>query len=146
MPVLQIVSHSEEQTAALAEKLAASFTPMDLIVLTGPLGAGKTAFVRGLAKGLGLDPDKVNSPSYTFVNEYRGEKPLYHFDLYRINDTSELYEIGWEEYLSRERLVVAEWGEKAGELLPDSYYQLKFSIVSESDRAIDMSLVQRETA
>jgi tRNA threonylcarbamoyladenosine biosynthesis protein TsaE len=146
VPVLRIVSHSEEQTTALAEKLAGSFAPADLIVLTGPLGSGKTAFVRGLAKGLGLDPAKVNSPSYTFVNEYRGEKPLYHFDLYRINDTAELYEIGWEEYLGRNGLVVAEWGEKAGELLPDNYYQLTFGIVSDSDRSIDMSLVQRETA
>lgn len=130
----------------LAEKLAAAFTPADLIVLTGPLGSGKTAFVRGLAKGLGLDPDKVHSPSYTFVNEYRGEKPLFHFDLYRINETAELYEIGWEEYLSREGLVVAEWGEKAEDLLPDRYYHLHFSIVSDNDRAIDMGLVQRETA
>lgn len=146
MPVLQVVSHSEEQTAALAEKLAVAFSPSDLLVLTGPLGSGKTAFVRGLAKGLGLDPTRVNSPSYTFVNEYRGEKRLYHFDLYRINDTSELFEIGWEEYLGREGLVVAEWGEKAGDLLPDNFYHLKFSIVSDSERAIDMSLVQRETA
>lgn len=131
---------------ALSEKLAASFTPEDLIVLTGPLGSGKTAFVRGLAKGLGLDPAGVNSPSYTIVNEYRGEKPLYHFDLYRINETTELFEIGWEEYLSRPGLVVAEWGEKAGDLLPDNYYQLTFAIVSDSDRSIEMSLVQREIA
>lgn len=131
---------------ALAEKLAASFTPEDLVVLTGPLGSGKTAFVRGLAKGLGLDPAGVNSPSYTIVNEYRGEKPLYHFDLYRINETTELFEIGWEEYLSRPGLVVAEWGEKAGDLLPDNYYQLTFAIVSDSDRSIEMSLVQREIA
>lgn len=146
MPALQVVSHSEQQTEALAEKLAGSFAPGDVVVLTGPLGAGKTAFVRGLAKGLGMKPEVVNSPSYTFVNEYRGEKPLYHFDLYRIHDNSELFEIGWEEYQSRGGLMVVEWGEKAEELLPDRYYQLNFAIVSDTEREISILLVERENA
>ena len=79
--VLQIVSHSEDETLALAEKILPLLTPEDILVLSGELGAGKTLFVRGLAKGLGIDEMSVNSPSYTIVNEYPGEKPMYHFDL-----------------------------------------------------------------
>jgi len=135
--ILQITSHSPEQTLGLAEKLATTcFVPGDVLVLSGHLGAGKTLFVRGLAKGLGLDPDMVNSPSFTFVNEYPGDKPLYHFDLYRMNDTSELNEIGWNEYLSRDGIVAVEWGEKADQFLPERYYKLEFAVLDETEREI----------
>ena len=142
MKVLSITSHSEEQTQALAKKLAASFKSGDVICLSGRLGAGKTVFVRGLAAALNIDENAVNSPSFTFVNEYPGETPLYHFDLYRIDDPSELYEIGWDEYLGREGLTVVEWGEKAGEFLPPRYYLIELEIVSENEREIKISLVQ----
>lgn len=139
---MSITSYSEEQTLALAKRLAASFNSGDVICLNGSLGAGKTVFVRGLAAALGIDENSVNSPSFTFVNEYPGEMPLYHFDLYRIDDPSELYEIGWDEYLGRDGLTVVEWGEKAGELLPSRYYLIEFEIVSENERTINISLVQ----
>ena len=142
MKILSITSHSEEQTIALAKKLVASFKKGDVVCLTGSLGAGKTVFVRGLAAALDIDENNVNSPSFTFVNEYPGETPIYHFDLYRINDPSELYEIGWDEYLGREGLMVVEWGEKAGELLPPRYYSIEFWIISETEREINISLVQ----
>ena len=138
---MNITSHSESETLALAEKLAAGFKPGDILVLTGPLGAGKTVFVRGLAAGLGLDTDNVNSPSFTIVNEYPGQHPLYHFDLYRINDPFELYEVGWDEYLGRDGLIVVEWGEKAGELLPPTYYLIEFAVMDEQQREINISLV-----
>jgi len=140
--VLSITSYSEEQTIALAKKLAPTFKKGDVVCLTGSLGAGKTVFVRGLAAALGIDENDVNSPSFTFVNEYPGETPIFHFDLYRINDPSELYEIGWDEYLGREGLTVVEWGEKAGELLPQRYYSIEFGIISETEREISISLVQ----
>ncbi len=143
MSVLHVVSHSEDETMALAEKLAKSFLPGDVLVLVGPLGAGKTAFVRGLARGLGIDPSLVNSPSYTFVNEYPGgDRRLYHFDLYRMQQSNELYEIGWDEYLSREGIMAVEWGDKAAELLPQKYYVLEFRIAGETERQIDIELVQ----
>lgn len=143
MSVLHVTSHSEAETLALAEKLARSFLPGDVLILVGELGSGKTAFVRGLARGLGIDGSLVNSPSYTFVNEYPGgDRKLYHFDLYRMNDTNELYEIGWDEYLSREGIMAVEWGEKAAELLPQKYYLMEFRVVNETDRDIDISLVQ----
>jgi tRNA threonylcarbamoyladenosine biosynthesis protein TsaE len=140
---LQIVSHSEEQTSALATRLAESFKPGDVLILTGPLGAGKSVFVRGMAGGLGIDQNLVTSPTFTFVNEYPADKPLYHFDLYRLKSSSELYEIGWDEYLSRRGIVVVEWGEKAEQMLPSRYYWIKFGIIDEHQRSIDISLVEK---
>ena len=134
--ILDIVSHSENETMALAEKLLALFKPGDIIILTGELGAGKTAFVRGLAKGLGIDTDLVHSPSFTIVNEYPGEKPLFHFDLYRLTDIGELTEIGWDDYMNKKGLMAVEWGEKAKEMLPQNYYSIDFSIIDEVQRKI----------
>ncbi len=141
MNVLQITSHSEEQTRELAKKLARSFVAGDVVVLVGPLGAGKTVFVRGLVEGRGLDANRVHSPSFTVVNEYPGEKPLYHFDLYRMEDPDELVEIGYDDYLDRDGVVVLEWGDKAAEALPLKYYRVEFTIISEGERGITISLV-----
>ena len=140
--ILDIISHSEDETLALAGKLAPLFKPGDVLVLSGILGAGKTVFVRGLAVALGVDESMVNSPSYTLVNEYQGDRPLYHFDLYRLGEASELYEIGWDEYLGREGLIVVEWGEKAEDYLPASYYRVDFSIIDEDQRRIKIAFVQ----
>ncbi len=139
---LHITSHNESETIALAKKLAPLFRPGDLVVLKGELGAGKTAFVRGLAEALGLDREAVNSPSFTIVNEYPGERPMYHLDLYRINDPTELDEIGWDEYLQRPGLIVVEWGDKAGDYLPSRYYMISFRIIDEQTREINVSHVQ----
>lgn len=141
MRILEIVSHNEEQTEALAKKLAASFVPGDVIVLTGPLGSGKTTFVRALAVARGVGEDLVNSPSYTFVNEYKADPPIYHFDLYRLGDESELYEIGFDEYLNRNGIVVVEWGEKAGDMLPMPYYLIQFTIRELNERRIIIARV-----
>ncbi len=141
---LNIVSHSEAETVGLAQKLAPMLRTGDVLVLTGELGTGKTAFVRGLARGLGIDENTVNSPSYTIVNEYPGAMALYHFDLYRIADPSELYEVGWDEYRSRNGVVVVEWGERAGELLPAGYYRIEFTMINESERKIDIEVIQGE--
>jgi tRNA threonylcarbamoyladenosine biosynthesis protein TsaE len=140
--ILHVVSHAETQTIELGRKLAASFKPGDVVVLEGPLGAGKTVFVRGLVAGRGLDSAVVNSPSFTIVNEYPGEQPLFHFDLYRVNDPIELFEIGFDDYLSRDGLVVIEWGEKAGYLLPERYFLVTFRILSDQDREVHISLVE----
>lgn len=143
MQALSIISHGEHQTFELGKKLAASFVRGDVVVLEGPLGAGKTVFVRGMVAGRGLSDTTVNSPSFTMVNEYPGEKPLYHFDLYRISDPRELFEIGFDDYLTREGVVVIEWGAKADYLLPERYYLVEIRIVSETEREINISLVQK---
>jgi len=127
---------------ALARKLANSFVDGDIVVLKGELGSGKTTFVRALAVARGVHESQVNSPSYTFVNEYGGRPPIYHIDLYRLGDVSELTEIGWDDYTSRDGIVFVEWGERAGPRLPDRYYLAEFSIIDEEQRQIDLSLVQ----
>jgi tRNA threonylcarbamoyladenosine biosynthesis protein TsaE len=132
-----------EQTLSLARKLAPSFTDSDVVVLEGRLGAGKTVFVRGLAKARELKEASVSSPSFGMVHEHPGKQPLYHFDLYRMSDPDELREIGWDDYLERPGLVVVEWGEKAKDCLPETYYLIQFTIVSEKEREIEISLVQQ---
>ncbi len=126
---------------ALGKKLAAMLKEPNVAVLTGELGAGKTVFVKGLAEGLGVMTDKVQSPTYNFVHEYHGNSDLYHFDLYRMSDVNELKEIGWDDYLGRDGLVVIEWGEKAKSLLPEKYYLVRFEMLNESEREISVELV-----
>ncbi|MEW5993352.1 MAG: tRNA (adenosine(37)-N6)-threonylcarbamoyltransferase complex ATPase subunit type 1 TsaE [Candidatus Zixiibacteriota bacterium] len=140
---LDIVSHSEDQTLALAEKLGPHLRDPNVVVLSGVLGSGKTVFVRGLVTALGIDTDLVSSPSFTMVNEYPGQRSVYHLDLYRLQDVSELTELGWDDYISREGLTVIEWGEKAREYLPQKYYLIEFEIVGEQERRITVSLVQQ---
>ncbi len=140
--ILNIISHSDAETTALAAKLVTYFKSGDVIVLEGRLGAGKTVFVKGLAKALGIEESLVNSPSFTLVNEYPGKQPLYHFDLYRLEDPNELYEIGWDEYSNREGILVVEWGEKAKEYLPERYYLIRFTVLGETDRQLEISFVE----
>ena len=107
-------THSEAETEALAQALAETLRPGEVLALDGGLGAGKTAFTRGLALGLGY-PGRVQSPTFTIVNEYLGGRlPLFHFDLYRLNAPEELFDLGWEDYLDRGGVCAAEWSEKGG--------------------------------
>jgi tRNA threonylcarbamoyladenosine biosynthesis protein TsaE len=141
--ILDIISHSETETIALAQKLASAFESGDVVILKGELGSGKTTFVRALAVARGIDENLISSPSYTFVNEYRGQPPIYHLDLYRLSDASELTEIGWDDFMNRDGIIFVEWGERAGTRLPARYYVAEFSIIDEQQRRIDFSLVQR---
>ena len=95
-----------------------------------------------IAKGLGINTEDVKSPSYTLVNEYFGKMPLYHFDLYRLKDDSELYGIGWDEYLMRDGIMVVEWGEKAGDQLPEKRIQIDMEIIGESERKLKIEIVE----
>ncbi len=111
---MEYISNSAEETEALGERLAACLKPGDVVAYTGDLGAGKTAFTRGLARGLGVT-DRVTSPTFTIVNEYEGGRlPLFHFDLYRMESPEELFDIGWEDYLARGGVCAVEWSEHAG--------------------------------
>ena len=106
-------SNSEAETEELGNRLAQVLVPGSVVAFTGDLGAGKTAFVRGLARGLGIT-QRVTSPTYTIANEYEGGRlPLFHFDLYRLSGEDELYEIGWEDYLARGGVCALEWSERA---------------------------------
>ncbi len=110
-------SGSEAQTEAIGARLAQGLTPGTVIAFTGDLGAGKTAFTRGLAQGLGID-QRVTSPTFTIVNEYEGGRlPLFHFDMYRLESSDELFDIGWEDYLARGGICAVEWSEKVSDAL-----------------------------
>lgn len=108
---MQFETHSPAETELVGKKLAAYLAPGDVIAYYGDLGAGKTAFTRGLAAGLGIT-DAVTSPTYTIVNEYlSGRLPLFHFDMYRLSSGDELFDIGWEDYLARDGVCAVEWSE-----------------------------------
>lgn len=114
---MTIITHSPMETEHLAEKLASQLKPGDVIAFLGGLGAGKTAFTRGLARGLGVC-EPVTSPTYTIVNEYTsGKIPLFHFDMYRLTSSEELFEIGWEDYLARGGVCAVEWSETVADAL-----------------------------
>ena len=109
---MTITTHSEAETAAAAAELARALTAGGIVLLSGDLGAGKTAFVRGLAQGLGASPDDVSSPTFTIVQEYRGGRlPLFHVDLYRLNDPREIEDLGLDEIAAGGVLAI-EWAEK----------------------------------
>ena len=116
---MQITTHSADETQALGKKLAESLRPGDVIAYFGDLGAGKTAFTRGIAEGLGV-LEQVTSPTYTIVNEYlSGRLPLFHFDMYRLGSSDELFDIGWDDYLARGGVCAVEWSERVSDALPD---------------------------
>ena len=118
---MEFVTNSEAETEALGARLGAELAPGTVIAFTGDLGAGKTAFTRGLARGLGV-PDRVTSPTFTIVNEYEGGRlPLFHFDMYRLSSSDELFDIGWEDYLARGGVCAVEWSENVAEAIePDA--------------------------
>ena len=110
-------THSPEETEQIGYTLAQKLLPGTVIAYEGDLGAGKTAFTRGLAKGLGCD-EQVTSPTYTIVNEYlSGKMPLFHFDMYRLTCADDLFDIGWEDYLERGGICAVEWSENVAEAL-----------------------------
>lgn len=110
-------TESAEQTEALGQKLGASLPAGSVVAFRGGLGMGKTAFTRGLARGLGCT-GRVTSPTFTIVNEYRGSIPLFHFDMYRLESSDALFDIGWEDYLERGGVCVVEWSENVADALP----------------------------
>ena len=116
---MEFITRSPEQTEALGERLARVLRAGDVVAYFGTLGMGKTAFTRGLARGLGVR-EPVTSPTYTIVNEYlSGRLPLFHFDMYRLPDEDALFDIGWEDYLERGGICAVEWSEHVAQALED---------------------------
>ena len=114
---MKLLTHSPEETEHVGMLLADQLRPGDIVAFYGGLGAGKTAFTRGVARGLGIE-GPVASPTYTLVNEYlTGRLPLFHFDLYRLSSEDELFDIGWEDYLGRNGVCCVEWSENAADAL-----------------------------
>ena len=116
---MDYLTHNEAETEALGARLAAVLTPGAVVAYRGDLGTGKTAFTRGLARGLGYT-GRVTSPTFTIVNEYEGGRlPLFHFDMYRLEGAEDLFDIGWEDYLDRGGVCAVEWSEQVSEALPE---------------------------
>ena len=116
---MDYLTHNEAETETLGARLAAVLSPGAVVAYRGGLGMGKTTFTRGLARGLGY-PGRVTSPTFTIVNEYEGGRlPLFHFDMYRLADADDLFDIGWEDYLDRGGVCAVEWSEQVADALPD---------------------------
>ncbi len=132
---MRYTSSSVSDTEAFGERLARRLRPGDVVACTGALGMGKTAFTRGLARGLGCR-GRVTSPTFTIVNEYDGAIPLFHFDLYRLSSADELYDIGWDDYLARGGVCVVEWSERAAGALPERVISVDIARGEDDDSRI----------
>ncbi|MCQ2010416.1 MAG: tRNA (adenosine(37)-N6)-threonylcarbamoyltransferase complex ATPase subunit type 1 TsaE [Sporolactobacillus sp.] len=129
----QWITHSPEETMSFSERLATFLRPGDVLTLSGDLGAGKTVFTKGLAKGLGIQ-EMVNSPTFTIVKEYQsGRLPLFHMDVYRISDEED---IGLEDYFDQDGVTVIEWAENIPSWLPDDLLSVTIERVNEQERRI----------
>ena len=131
----EFISHSQLETEEIGQKLAEKLPGGSVVAMYGDLGAGKTAFVRGMAKGMGLSC-RVSSPTFTIVNEYLGERELIHFDMYRLSSADELFDIGWEDYLSRNAVCAVEWSENVQDAFFGDEIVVRIEKLNDTDRKI----------
>jgi tRNA threonylcarbamoyladenosine biosynthesis protein TsaE len=133
-------AHSEQDTVRLGESLGHCLKSGDFVALTGELGSGKTWFVKGLAKGLGVSPETaITSPSFALMNEYRGRIPFFHMDVYRLEKLSAFLSTGLEEYFFEEGVVAVEWADRWPEILPLSRVSVRMEILNKVSRRIVLS-------
>lgn len=137
-----IITTAPEETLGLGIALGRSLTGGEVISLTGDLGAGKTVFAKGIAKGLGVS-EEVTSPTFQVVREYKGRLPLYHFDFYRLADKSELREIGFSDYIGGENVVVVEWADLFVHALPKNYIHVSIGVVNDT-REITIQRIEKD--
>ena len=139
---MEFWTQSPEETEALGAALASSLRPGQVVAFRGPLGAGKTAFTRGLAAGLGYK-GRVTSPTFAIVNEYEGGRlPLFHFDMYRLNSADDLFDIGWEDYLDRGGVCAVEWSENVTDALPEDTVWVRIAREGDTGRSITIEGVE----
>lgn len=134
---MKYITNSPEETENIGECVYKSNKNAVVFALLGDLGAGKTAFVRGVARAMGVI-DSVSSPTYAIVNEYRGKRKLVHFDMYRVPDTDSLYEIGWDDYLSSGALCAVEWSENVLGAMPKDTLYIRIEKTAENVRTISV--------
>ena len=134
---MTIITNNESETVTQGEKLGKTLAAGAVLAFFGGLGAGKTAFIRGLAKGLGIK-SSVSSPTFNICNEYPGSLPLFHFDLYRLQSADELYDIGWDDYLDRGGVCAVEWSEKMSGEFPENTIFVKIENLGGEKRAIEI--------
>lgn len=137
--MINLITYTPEQTIALGKKIAKFLKPGDVIALSGDLGTGKTTLVKGIAQGLGINKKEVNSPSYVLIREYTGKKiDLFHCDLYRLNNVEQISFLGIEDYFDRRGVFVIEWAKRAGDLLPDQYFDITITLLGEKKRGFKL--------
>lgn len=130
-------SNSEKETEDIGAQFGAELPGGSVVALYGDLGAGKTAFVRGMARGMGIDA-AVCSPTFTIVNEYCGDRELFHFDMYRLGSSDELFDIGWEDYLNRGGVCAVEWSENVEDAFEGDEIVVSIEKLSDSGRKISI--------
>lgn len=132
---MEIITHSERETEDAGAAFAEKIPDGTVVAMYGELGAGKTAFVRGMARGMGLDC-RVNSPTFTIVNEYLGKRTLLHFDMYRLGSADELWDIGWDDYLERGAVCAVEWSENVAGAFTGDEITVRIDKLSDAERRI----------
>ncbi len=136
MNSFKITTYNPQETQRVAERLARRCQGGEIFCLSGNLGAGKTTFVKGIGRGLGIDEKNVNSPTFVIMNVYQGRLPLYHFDFYRLEDPKEIGGIGYDEFLYGKGVAVVEWAERFGSLMPSEYLSVEISDTAEETRVL----------
>ena len=135
----ELLSKSSEETIGIGEHLAKWFQKGDIVCFFGDLGSGKTTLIKGIARGLKIGPKKVNSPTFVLMNSYHGRLPLFHFDLYRLEDVQEISALGCDEYFYGDGISVIEWADRLGVLLPKEYLRIDLKHRKLEERMIRFS-------
>lgn len=135
MIIFNLVTKNLRQTIKLGEQLARGVKKGDVIALIGDLGAGKTSFTQGIARGLGVK-GYIRSPSFKLINEYKGTLPVFHFDLYRLKNISEVEDLGYKDYFYNGGITIIEWAEKIKPILPEEYWQVNLFNLGGTKRKI----------
>lgn len=134
---MELITDSLEASCRLGKQLGSICEPGDVICLSGDLGAGKTTLVQAIAQGIGVGPEAyVSSPTFAIMHEYQGEPTIYHMDFYRLGSSEEVLELGLDEYLYGEGVVLIEWCERAEDIIPESALYLSLTPVSETSRKV----------
>lgn len=137
---MKIISQSVKDTVDIGKKISRNLKASDIICLFGELGSGKTVLAKGIAQGLGIKPDKVISPSFVLIRQYSQSRlPLYHFDLYRLKECSDIIGLGYEEYLYGDGVSLIEWADRLKYLLPKEFLKIELLIRPDSKRLIKLS-------
>ena len=131
-------TNNPEETKCLGKKIGKLLKAGNVVALIGNLGAGKTVIASGLCGGLGVKEDYITSPTYTIINQYDGKIPVYHIDLYRLKNSSELYNLGWDEYIYGCGTCIIEWADRAADMLPEEYLTVNIEVTGKNKRKITL--------
>ncbi|MCX5708863.1 MAG: tRNA (adenosine(37)-N6)-threonylcarbamoyltransferase complex ATPase subunit type 1 TsaE [Candidatus Omnitrophica bacterium] len=136
---MEIISGSAQKTLGIGKFISGKLKKGDIVCLFGDLGSGKTVLTKGICLGLGVDKDRVTSPTFVILRQYEGKLPIHHFDLYRLSSPEDILDLGYEEYFFDEGVSVIEWADKLGKLLPKEFLKIQLLVTGENRRKIKIS-------